>query len=315
MVTTLFSEPAAGTFFSIGVTPVTIVAADSSGNADTCSFTVTVTDSEAPVIYCPQDLTVSTEANECGAYVDFDISVMDNCSIANVNYSPISGTFFPLGSSIVSVAAQDSAGNVDSCSFLLIVEDIVPPVVSCPDNIVVWNDSGSYGAIVDFNASASDNCALDSIIIEPSSGSQFPLGETSVKVVAVDSSENSDSCGFLVTVVLQDADSDSLPDWDDNCPLTYNPDQLDTDSNGVGDACCCQLRGNVDNIVGAGGGIDVADLTYLVAFLFTGGPAPPCPEQGNVDGVTGVSNTIDIADLTYLVSFLFQGSSFPPACH
>ena len=24
---------------------------------------------------------------------------------------------------------------------------------------------------------------------------------------------------------------------DDNCPFTYNPDQIDTDSNGVGDVC------------------------------------------------------------------------------
>ncbi len=41
----------------------------------------------------------------------------------------------------------------------------------------------------------------------------------------------------------------------------------DTVSNGVGDACCCQDRGNVDDILGVGGPIDVSDLTYLVAYL------------------------------------------------
>ena len=31
-------------------------------------------------------------------------------------------------------------------------------------------------------------------------------------------------------------------------------------------------------ITGTGGPIDVADVTYLVAFMFAGGPAPPpCP--------------------------------------
>ncbi len=34
-----------------------------------------------------------------------------------------------------------------------------------------------------------------------------------------------------------DGDSDGIGDNGDNCPLTYNPDQIDSDGNGVGDAC------------------------------------------------------------------------------
>ena len=34
-----------------------------------------------------------------------------------------------------------------------------------------------------------------------------------------------------------DADGDAVPDIDDNCPLVPNPDQLDTDGDGIGDAC------------------------------------------------------------------------------
>jgi hypothetical protein len=35
----------------------------------------------------------------------------------------------------------------------------------------------------------------------------------------------------------QDADGDGVPDGNDNCPYTYNPDQSDTDGDGIGDAC------------------------------------------------------------------------------
>jgi hypothetical protein len=34
-----------------------------------------------------------------------------------------------------------------------------------------------------------------------------------------------------------DKDNDSVPDFRDNCPTTYNPDQKDSNSNGMGDAC------------------------------------------------------------------------------
>jgi len=35
----------------------------------------------------------------------------------------------------------------------------------------------------------------------------------------------------------KDADNDGIPDYRDNCPAVYNPDQADSDSDGAGDAC------------------------------------------------------------------------------
>ena len=72
---------------------------------------------------------------------------------------------------------------------------------------------------------------------------------------------------------------------------------------------CCNhdgIRGDADG----SGAIDVGDLTYLVAYLFQGGPAPPCLEEGDVDGSGG----IDVGDLTALVSYLFQGGPAPAPC-
>jgi hypothetical protein len=34
-----------------------------------------------------------------------------------------------------------------------------------------------------------------------------------------------------------DTDNDGIPDDTDNCPNTYNPDQVDADGDGIGDAC------------------------------------------------------------------------------
>jgi len=43
---------------------------------------------------------------------------------------------------------------------------------------------------------------------------------------------------FLIQGTLPgDSDEDAIPDGSDNCPLVANPDQADTDADGIGDAC------------------------------------------------------------------------------
>jgi plastocyanin len=72
-------------------------------------------------------------------------------------------------------------------------------------------------------------------------------------------------------------------------------------------SCCVPpIRGNVNNT----GAVTVADLTYLVQFLFNSGAAPACTDEANVNGI----GAITVADLTYLVQFLFNSGAQPAAC-
>lgn len=49
-------------------------------------------------------------------------------------------------------------------------------------------------------------------------------------------------------VAQQDFDGDGVINGDDNCPLTQNPEQLDLDGDGVGDACDSDIDGDgIDN--------------------------------------------------------------------
>jgi len=72
------------------------------------------------------------------------------------------------------------------------------------------------------------------------------------------------------------------------------------------DDSCFIYRGDLDHSDG-GIPVNIADLTYLVDYLFYGGPPPICEAEGDVDA----SGAINVADLTYLVDYLFFGD--PPS--
>ena len=72
--------------------------------------------------------------------------------------------------------------------------------------------------------------------------------------------------------------------------------------------CCVGIRGNVDN--DSTESITVADATFLVRYLFHGGPDPVCYWEANVDGSAGVT----VSDATFLVNYLFHGGDVPPDC-
>ena len=78
----------------------------------------------------------------------------------------------------------------------------------------------------------------------------------------------------------------------------------------INTGCCIGIRGNVN--AGTDDVIDIADVVYLVAYMFKGGDPPPCLEEANING--GADGVIDIADLVQLVAFAFKGGAAPPAC-
>jgi len=87
---------------------------------------------------------------------------------------------------------------------------------------------------------------------------------------------------------------------------------------GAAGGCCLQpIRGDID--YNGAAVIDIADLVYLVDYMFTGGPAPACWEETNVDcsddgnGTDGPED-IDISDLVYLVDYMFNQGPAPCRC-
>ncbi len=255
---------ASGTTFNPGVSTITYTNTDESGNSASCSFTVTVNDNEDPVINCPSNISVNTDAGQCNASVTVPQPTgSDNCTtfILDNDFNSTnnaSGTY-PVGTTTAIWTASDASGNSVSCQMTVTVSDNEPPSLTCPSDITVDITSGSSAVVNNIDPNASDACGMDNIQYVlanattgsgtgSASGQTFNLGTTQVTYTATDQNGNTSNCTFSVTVrfVLSDIIS---------CPGDQN-DFTDTDACGT----------NVDNI----GPIilinpsDVSSLTYTL---------------------------------------------------
>jgi len=59
--------------------------------------------------------------------------------------------------------------------------------------------------------------------------------------------------------------------------------------------------------VNANGSINILDATYLINYLYRGGPAPPYEELADVNN----NGSINILDVTYLIAYLYKGGVAP----
>ena len=114
--------------FPVGVTRVTATALNVAG-ADSCSFRVTVRDTQPPVITCPANITQNNDPGKCGAVVTFAATATDNCSKTTITYDHNPGSFFDVGTTTVIATATDSSGNTAHCAFTVTVKDVEPPVI------------------------------------------------------------------------------------------------------------------------------------------------------------------------------------------
>ena len=198
----IFYSHSPGTFFNVGTTPVIVTVVNINGSTN-CTFNVIVNDITNPVLNnCPTDISTFTASGTCENLVTWiPPSASDNCSaIVTSNYN--SGSFFPVGTTLVTYTATDPSGNTATCSFNVIVTDDEFPVLSgCPSDTIV-NTDGGCGRIINWiEPTATDNC-LFNFTSNHTPGDLFPIGTTTVIYTAKDSSHNETICSF--NVILKD---------------------------------------------------------------------------------------------------------------
>ena len=193
-----------GSTFPVGTTTNTFLVTDTSGNTATCSFDVTVNDTELPVITCPGDITVANDPGICGATVTYAVTTSDNCPGETLLQTAglASGSVFPVGTTTNTFEVTDASGNTASCSFNVTVNDTEPPVANCAAPFTVQLDASGNATIsvTDIDNGSTDNCGIASLSIDPSSFTCADVGPNTVTLTVTDVNGNTSTCTTIVTV-------------------------------------------------------------------------------------------------------------------
>jgi hypothetical protein len=139
--------------FAVGAHEVILTVTDASGLTGADEVTIVVSDTGAPAIACPENVTV-----ECNAANGSNVRVprassKDTC----FRFAPITNSrtpggedasgSYPLGSTIVTFTATDAAGNTASCDAVVTVVDTVAPVFLAPSPAVLWPPNHAMRAV------------------------------------------------------------------------------------------------------------------------------------------------------------------------
>ena len=194
---------------------------------------------QPPEITCPNNTIIDCDVSTDPEYLGFASATDDNDPDPIISYvdSIIEGSC-PQEMVIVRTwTATDLGDSSSQCIQTISVIDTIPPDISCPSDVVISVGESTDPASTGY-ATANDYCDSDPTITY-SDGKTI---DTTIRIwTATDASGNSSECQQLITIYSldEDADNDGILDYQDNCPMVYNPEQMDLDGNSVGDACEC----------------------------------------------------------------------------
>ncbi len=192
-----------GSQFPVGVHTIEYTATDVNGNASTCSFTITVTDNQAPVAVC-QNITIQLDATGFASITaeDVDGGSTDQCGVATTSISQDTFDCSNVGDNDVVLTVTDVNGNMSTCTATVTVEDVTAPVVAC-QSITVELDPITGSVTIngtDIDNGSTDTCGIDTYELDIDTFDCSNIGENAVILTVTDVNGNSATCNATVTV-------------------------------------------------------------------------------------------------------------------
>ena len=190
--------------YTTAVNNLRCYAVDSNGLTTNCPIAVTVVDNEPPVMTC-NPFVANVSANSDHIVFDWTTwaTATDNVNVTGqiCTGGPADNVFvYSRIPTPITCYAWDKAGNNQTCTFTVTVDDFYPPHITCPADLSANTSLNSNTGSATFSATATDNVHVASVVCNPSSNSPLTIGAHRVTCTATDTAGNRRSCTFKETI-------------------------------------------------------------------------------------------------------------------
>ena len=225
-------------FFPFGLTTITWVVTDESGNIATSLQKISVEDTTPPTITAPADIVLEASSAQDNTVSLGQADASDLVSISSItNDAPDT---FALGETVVTWSAIDPSGNSANATQKITLIDTTIPTIEVPEDMVIEATSSDENTVLLVAPTASDS--VSDVIVTNNAPNFFPLGETIVTWTVTDEQGNIASSIQKITLV------------DTTAPDLFAPDDIIIDA--------ISLQTPVD--IGQGVAVDLADSEITI---------------------------------------------------
>ncbi len=188
----------------LGVNTITLTVTDQSGNSQTATVAVTISDKTNPTVVC-KNIVAQLDGNGNVTITPASVfqSGADNCGVVNPqSVTPNTFSCASLADNPVTLTVNDGHGNTATCNATVNVQDKVAPTVVCKPVTIFLDANGQAGiTTASVFQSGADNCGIvnqESVL--PSAFTCSNLGANTVTLKVNDSHGNTATCTATVTV-------------------------------------------------------------------------------------------------------------------
>lgn len=225
-------------FFPFGLTTITWVVTDESGNIATSLQQISVEDTTVPTITVPADIVLEATSADNNVVNLGEAEASDLVSISSItNDAPDA---FSLGDTVVTWTAMDASGNSANSTQIITLIDTTAPIIETSEDIEIEATSSDENTISLVAPLASDS--VSDVVVTNDAPRNFSLGDTIVTWTATDEQGNIASSTQKITIV------------DTTAPELFAPSDITIDA--------ISLQTPVE--IGQGAAIDLAESEITI---------------------------------------------------
>ncbi len=187
---------------ALGVGTYNVTITDSAGCSVDSAFVISDVDTIAPTALAGETfLYLDANGDAVLTFLAADSGSVDNCGIDSVWFSTSDFDCDDIGIATIQMAVFDTAGNGDTTSFILHIEDTLEPVV-LGQNLTIYLDANGDASVTvaQVNNGSTDNCGIDTLYLSDYDFDCNDVGANNVVLTVEDLHGNVKSETYTITV-------------------------------------------------------------------------------------------------------------------